>query len=113
MKAPFANYEKITKAANSGEYAKRSLKKLLNSGVEYEIRTTASPNDLSIDDIYKIADDLKILGVENFVLQEHRQICGDKESEAHHFIKSSSFFMDEDLMEYLEKSFKNFSVRRA
>ncbi|MCT4575257.1 MAG: anaerobic ribonucleoside-triphosphate reductase activating protein [Alphaproteobacteria bacterium] len=113
MKAPFDDYEKVTKAAHSGEYAKKSLKNLLSSGIEYEVRTTASPDDLSIKDIYKIADDLKILGVENFVLQEHRQICGDKESEAHHFIKSSSFFMNEDLMEYLKKSFKNFSVRRA
>lgn len=113
MKAPFADYEKITKAKGSGDKAKKALKMLLDSGVEYEVRTTASPDDLSIDDIYKLADDLKELGVENFVLQEHRQMIGDKEDESTHFVKSSSFFMDEDLISYLEKSFKNFSVRRA
>jgi len=113
MKAPFDDYEKITKAKKSGEYAKKSLKMLLASGVDYEVRTTASPDDLSIDDIYKLADDLKELGVKNFVLQEHRQIVGDKDDEAKHFVKSSSFFTDEKLIEYLNASFENFIERRA
>lgn len=113
MKAPFDDYEKITKAKNSGEYAKKAMQMLLDSGTEYEIRTTASPEDLSIEDIYKIADDLKALGVENFVLQEHRQMVGDKESESKHFIKSASFFIDENLINHLKKTFKNFSERRA
>lgn len=112
MKAPFDDYEKVTKAKNSGEYARKAMKMLIDSGVEYEIRTTASPDDLSIEDIYKIADDLKELGVENYVLQEHRELVGEKD-DARHFVKSSSFFMDEELINYLKRSFKNFSERRA
>jgi pyruvate formate lyase activating enzyme len=113
MKAPFDSYEKITKAKNSGELAKKSLKALLESGIDYEVRTTASPYDLSIDDIYKIADDLEALGVENFTLQEHRTMVGEKEEKSKEFINSSSFFNDKDLINYLKKTFKNFSERRA
>lgn len=113
MKAPFDDYEKVTKAKNSSEYAQKALKMLLDSGVEYEIRTTASPEDLSIEDIYKIADDLKGYGVKNFVLQEHRQMIGGKEDEATHFVKSSSFFTDTKLIAYLNDTFENFTERRA
>jgi len=113
MKAPFAAYEKITKAKNSGEYAKKAMQMLLASGVNYEIRTTASPDDLTMDDIYQIAKDLKELGVKNYVLQEHRHLPDEEGDEITHFAQNSSFFVNKDLISFLENSFENFSIRRA
>jgi len=113
MKAPFESYEKVAKAKKSGEKAKKSMEILIKSGVDYEIRTTASPDDLTIEDIYKISYDLQALKVKKFVLQEHRTMVGNKNDRAKDFLKSSSFFKDEKLMKHLENAFDKFEIRRA
>lgn len=76
VKAPFDDYRCITGAAKSGIPAKASLKRLVASGVPYEVRTTVDPERLGRDDLSLLGEDLKALGVGNWVLQECRNADG-------------------------------------
>ncbi len=53
VKAPFDDYERITGVPGSGEQALASLQHLLESGVAYEVRTTAHPDLLNRNDILR------------------------------------------------------------
>ncbi len=76
VKAPFDDYRRITGAANSGTSAKASLKRLVASGVPYEVRTTVDPAQLGRDGLRRLGEDIKALGVGNWVLQECRNADG-------------------------------------
>lgn len=71
-KAPFSRYESITRAPGSGVLAKKSLLALVESGIEFEVRTTIHPNLLDHDALLELADDLHELGIERWVLQPFR-----------------------------------------
>ena len=76
VKAPFDDYRRITGAANSGPPARESLGQLLASGTAYEVRTTVDPELLDREDLLRLADELRELGVGNWVLQECRNADG-------------------------------------
>lgn len=63
VKAPFADYEKITGIAGSGDKAQQSLQYLLDSGVSYEIRTTVDMDILSSQDLHRLDTDLSHYGI--------------------------------------------------
>lgn len=63
VKAPFADYARITGIAGSGEAARLSLTHLLDSGVACDVRTTVHPALLDDDALARLADDLAVLGV--------------------------------------------------
>ena len=71
-KAPFDGYGRITGRRDSGDAARRSLRLLLDSGVDHEVRTTVEPSLLSADDLRAMAAELTELGVRRFVIQEAR-----------------------------------------
>jgi pyruvate formate lyase activating enzyme len=78
VKAPFADYPRITGAAGSGERARAGLECLLASGVAYEIRTTVHPALLGDEAVRAIAEDLAGRGVTRYVIQAFRgQGCPD------------------------------------
>lgn len=80
IKAPFRLYEKVTRIPGSGDVARRSVEKLLASGVAHEFRTTFHPGLLSEDDILAMAKELSGLGARNYVIQAFRSDhCPDKE----------------------------------
>lgn len=70
IKAPFDDYESITRIPNSGKLAFESVKILLASGVDCEFRTTIDPRLLSDQQILEIANILKEMGVTNYKLQK-------------------------------------------
>ena len=70
FKAPFASYEKIA-GVDAGTQARTALLALIESGVEYEIRTTVDAA-LSLADLYHMADQLAQLGISHWVLQKRR-----------------------------------------
>jgi pyruvate formate lyase activating enzyme len=72
VKAPFADYTRITGVEGSGEKALASLRSLLRSGVSYEIRTTLHPALLSPGDVRKLKAELLSLGVMHYVIQRCR-----------------------------------------
>lgn len=78
VKAPFAQYEAITGAPDSGRQAEACARAILDSGVDYECRTTIHPTLLKPQAILELAGTLAGMGVNNYVLQQFRpQGCGD------------------------------------
>ena len=70
IKTSFENYEKVTGVIGSGELAKSSFEKLINSGVEFETRTTFDSRYISEDDLHTIANTLAEKKVKKWILQE-------------------------------------------
>lgn len=72
VKAPFALYARVTGVDGSGERARESLRMLLASGVDYEVRTTVHAALLSVEEMLAVKTELLNFGVENFVVQHFR-----------------------------------------
>jgi len=72
IKAPFQNYAAITGIANSGKQPLESAKRVLESGIAYEFRTTVHPQLLNESDVLALATSLADLGVQRYVLQDCR-----------------------------------------
>ena len=70
IKTLFSKYETITQISNTGDLAKQSFNMLLESGVDYEIRTTVDSRHISSEDLLEIARFLAESGVKKWVLQE-------------------------------------------
>ena len=101
IKADIGDYQKITNIPDSGENAYQSLNYLLDSGVEYEIRTTIDSNFFTNDKIISMATNLKKLGVKHYALQIAR-----KENRELYNIKK-----DDDICRKLEEMFETFTLR--
>ncbi|NOZ38551.1 MAG: anaerobic ribonucleoside-triphosphate reductase activating protein, partial [Gammaproteobacteria bacterium] len=67
-----ADYADITGVPGSGDKARISLQHLLDSGVDYEVRTTVDPQLLDQNQLLTLALELKAQGVNRFVLQRCR-----------------------------------------
>ena len=78
IKAPFAQYEKVTALAGTGEQARACAEMLIAAGIDYECRTTMHPALLPESALWEIAQTLAGIGVKNYVLQNFRaQGCKD------------------------------------
>lgn len=69
IKAPFDQYERITKVARSGAAAKKSAEILIASGIACEFRTTVHPSLLTSEEIESLGECLKKMGALHYVLQ--------------------------------------------
>jgi len=74
VKAPFDEYERITRVADSGQRALASLSQLVASGTPFEVRTTVHPDLLDVDALKRMADELRTAGVRRWVLQPYRSL---------------------------------------
>lgn len=72
VKAPFAEYERITGVSASGERALASLRAIVVSGVDVEVRTTAHPDLLGADDLERMSVELTEEGVTRWAVQAYR-----------------------------------------
>lgn len=63
VKAPFADYERVTGVPESGIRARKSLIALAGSGVAFEVRTTVHPSLLDDADLARLDADLALLGL--------------------------------------------------
>jgi pyruvate formate lyase activating enzyme len=110
VKAPFADYERITGVANSGDKAQQSLRAILDSGVEYEFRTTVHSAQLGAECVKKISTELLDRGANHYVLQEFRsQGCADSILAA----QPGPHILAEDFCADISRRFETFQVRRA
>ncbi len=111
VKAPFEAeaYKKVTGGIADVNKVLDSLKLLCDSGKDFECRTTCDPRFLSLDDIYKIADSLKNMGVKEYYLQKYRKISSDMDTTEGQCL---ALVEDEKLVEYLAGSFSVFDVRK-
>lgn len=77
FKAPFDRYIQVT-GHDHGPRARESLKRLLASGVAYEIRTTWHPRLLSPSDLAAMARMLNEAGCTDWIIQRFRPAgCAD------------------------------------
>lgn len=72
VKAPFHGYAAVTGVAGSGAPALASLKLVLASGVDHEVRTTVHPALLPPAELLELARTLAAMGVRRFVVQDAR-----------------------------------------
>lgn len=70
VKAPLEQYRKTIVTPVSAEKLQQSIQLIMNSGVEYEFRTTIVKSLLSLDDLRSIAQTLK--GAQRYFLQRFR-----------------------------------------
>ena len=68
IKAPLADYEKIMGWPIPAEKLRRSIDLILGSGLDHEFRTTIVKSLTSLDDLRKIAKEIK--GAKNYYLQK-------------------------------------------
>lgn len=79
IKAGFAAYPEVTGVAGSGKQAEASLHLILQSGIDYECRTTLHPAQLSYQDVFELASGLASIGVRRYVVQQFRPMgCGNE-----------------------------------
>jgi pyruvate formate lyase activating enzyme len=108
VKAPFADYSRVTGVAGSGERALEGLQLVIESGVAHEIRTTVHPALLPDSDIVHMGHALAEQGVKHYVIQAFRsQGCGD-EALRQNAVREQPL---QNVGEKLAGLFENFSVR--
>ncbi|WP_269494950.1 anaerobic ribonucleoside-triphosphate reductase activating protein [Castellaniella sp. S9] len=79
IKTGFSAYERVTRVAGSGRPARDSLRAVLDSGVDFECRTTAHPDLISAAELLALGRELAGLGVRRYALQIFRpQGCADE-----------------------------------
>jgi len=104
VKAPFSEYERITGVSGSGDRARESARRLVGSGVPYEVRTTVHPRLLDMAALERLAADLRSLGVARWVVQGYRP-DGVRAGLA------PARLIEADLSAGLREGFEEFSVR--
>lgn len=111
VKAPFEadRYKEVTGGIADVKKVLESLEILCKSGKSFECRTTCDPRFLSVDDIYKIADSLKQIGVKEYYLQKYRRIPSDNDTTDSQCL---ALVENEELLNYLNGIFDIFDVRK-
>nr|QIM10611.1 anaerobic ribonucleoside-triphosphate reductase activating protein [uncultured Alphaproteobacteria bacterium] len=113
IKAPL-DVERYTRAIGINAqpqlpHIRRSLQLLLESGIDFECRTTCDPRILSISDVKEIGDSLADAGVNKYFLQKYRPIPEDTQTED---AECEKFFMNNELIAYLRSKFGTFDIRK-
>lgn len=110
IKAPFDEYARITGVSRSGDKALAAARLVLDSGVDYEFRTTLHAALLSARDVEKLALQLAAMGVRRYVLQIFRAAgCANEE-----LIRTTSQTPElPGLVKTLTRRFKHFELRAA
>lgn len=110
IKAPFADYQRITHVAHSGERAQSCLQALIAGNIAYECRTTAHPRLLPEPAILALAQTLAHAGVDHYALQVFRaQGCHDTQLPS----IPPGQYPSEKLIHELQTLFSDFTLRRA
>lgn len=79
IKAPFeAEKYKSIVGVDQLDKVEKSLNLLLESGVDFECRTTCDPRFLTSEDLFSIAKELHKRGVKKYFLQKYRPVETDK-----------------------------------
>ncbi|MBE6453108.1 MAG: anaerobic ribonucleoside-triphosphate reductase activating protein [Alphaproteobacteria bacterium] len=109
IKAPLEKerYQFVTQT-NHINSVLQSLDILINSGKDFECRTTCDPRHLSVEDIYSIAKFLQEKGVKKYFLQQYRPVAGDTTTTDD---MRNKFFNDKELIAKLKSSFEIFDIR--
>ncbi len=108
IKTDFDDYSTITRIRNSGSPAQQSLRMLLSSGVDYEVRTTVHTAFHSEEGLLALAQRLSALGVRHYALQAFRSKgCEDAA------LNGPASRLDSRLEQRVRPLFASFCVRVA
>ncbi|MDR1560960.1 MAG: anaerobic ribonucleoside-triphosphate reductase activating protein [Holosporaceae bacterium] len=102
LKHSFKNYSSITGVSDSGKMAYESLKILISSNVEFEVRMTLHES-IETHSIVEVLKEASLMGVKKAVLQKCRN---QDENVVEHPI-----FSDKLLLEDISKYFDSFYIR--
>ena len=103
IKAPLDKYEEIIQAQINLEDIKKSIKMIMNSGIEYEFRTTIVRSQLSIEDLIDIGKLIK--GANIYYLQKFVASKANDEK----FLKEKTYSDEEfeeikkDILKHVQK----------
>ena len=106
IKAMKNDYEQITGIPKSGEKAYESLNNIIDSGIDYEVRTTVYPYFFTQTKVLELAEHLSSINVHTYFLQEYRPILPG-EQKIH-----INTIIDKKNEQYLQKKFKKFGIRK-
>ena len=100
------NYPQLTGVAGSGSNPYAALELLVDSDLDYEVRTTFHPLLMGRSQLLEICNDLSGMGVRNYSLQYFRKTgCQDQE------LLEMYEELDQDLLEEIGSRFKSFIYR--
>lgn len=108
VKAPFADYARITGVNGSGDSAQASAQLILESGIAHEFRTTIHPDLISEGELLVLAQTLAGMGVQNYALQVFRKQGCDNEALA---AVSANDFPSQNLVRKIEEKFQRLTLR--
>jgi anaerobic ribonucleoside-triphosphate reductase activating protein len=114
IKSPLEKYTAATGGfAKASELFSKSFKLLLNSKINFEMRTTCDPRLLTKDDILKIAEFLHTHSVQTYALQEYLPVGQNlSEAEAEKLsLAAKSFFHDNEFINRLKTLIPNLILR--
>lgn len=108
IKAPLEKYSQITRVNIDTQKISESINFIINSGVDYEFRTTVLKNMLSFDDFVKIAEIIK--GAKKYYLQKFEV---KSEINDNSLINEVSYSNEEfmQITKLLKKSIQNVELR--
>lgn len=95
IKAPWEKYDELCGRPDMVRQVQSSLKILVDSGIDFEVRTTCDPRHLTPADILKIARALNEYGVKTYALQKYRTFDTDKNPPS--VVDIESFFDSKNL----------------
>jgi anaerobic ribonucleoside-triphosphate reductase activating protein len=108
IKAPFAEYQRITGASDSGRQAELCARAIIDSGIDYECRTTVHPTILAPDGIIALAHTLAGMGVSRYALQQFRsQGCDSGSLRA----AAGAGYPPQDVLAQVAPLFERFTLR--
>ena len=113
IKAPLLErdlYEKVVGKRVHIEKVEESLDDLLESGIPFEVRTTAHPDYLSKEQLLALAMQLKERGVREYALQIYRE--PPMHTQEHPLPRVGSDYPSNEVLKQLESSFDKFTLRR-
>jgi anaerobic ribonucleoside-triphosphate reductase activating protein len=107
IKALYRDYGQLTGTEINIEKFEKTVKLTVNSGLDYELRTTVHPNYLPDTKIMELAEIVKALGVENYILQkfQHGQALDEN------LAPVNGLWIQPSTAYKLKALFKNFEVR--
>ncbi len=109
IKTATQSYPGLTDGGSgSGRLAWHSLDMVMDSGVDYEVRTTVHPDLMGRDELLELARELARKGVGDYVAQ--RCVAGRCLDESLS-VPSRADFLDDAFQEEVGRLFKNFSIR--
>jgi len=107
-KAPSYKYDAITRIPGSYKSARQSAQIVIESGIDYEFRTTVHHSLLSEEDLQNMANELSLMGAKHLVLQKFQPNgC----NETHLLTEARCQHIPHKIEEKISPLFESFSIR--